>query len=273
MTMLWILVNKNKGGIPIKMQEFTNESGIYKCTCLSNGRCYIGQARFLLKRKQHHIYSLRHNKHANTHMQRAWNKYGENSFIWEIVEFCDIDKLNDREIYWIEKYDTFNNDFNMTTGGDSNYSFSPKTLEERSVSIKNSWTDERRKKISESMLGENNPMFGRTGELNPAYGHDHSGEKNGMYGRHHTEEANEKNRQAHLGKNNICSKPIICVETNELFWSMGEAGRAKNCSDTTICKVCKGVKKTCGGYHWRYATPKDIELYDKNQNKTNNIAS
>ena len=239
------------------MQEFINESGIYKCTCLSNGRCYIGQTRFLFRRKNDHIRSLRNNRHSNRHLQNAWNKYKEENFKWEVIEYCPIKSLDEREMYWIKYYDSFKNGFNLTTGGGLGCEYS----------------EESKRKRREAMLGENNPMFGRTGELNPAYGHDHSGEKNGMYGRHHTEEANEKNRQAHLGKNNICSKPIICVETNELFWSMGEAGRAKNCSDTTICKVCKGVKKTCGGYHWRYATPKDIELYDKNQNKTNNIAS
>ena len=36
------------------------------------------------------------------------------------------------------------------------------------------------------MLGNNNPMFGIFGELNPAYGKDHSGENGGMYGKHHT---------------------------------------------------------------------------------------
>lgn len=253
------------------MQEFTNESGIYKCTCLSNGRCYVGQARSLLKRKQHHLYTLRNNKHRNIHMQRAWNKYGEDDFIWEIIECCPEDMLNEREIYWIEKYDTFRDGFNMTSGGDKNYIVSSETLKKRSMSLKKSWTDERRQKISKSMLGKKNPMYGRTGKLNPAYGRNMSGKNSPSYGKRHTEEAKEKNRQAHLGKNNVNSKAVICVETNELFWSLGEAGRAKKCNDTSICKVCKGIKKTCGGYHWRYATREEIELH--NQNQINNTAS
>ena len=108
------------------------------------------------------------------------------------------------------------------------------------------------------MLGENNPMFGKCGPLNPAYGKDHSGEKNGMYGKHHTEEARELNRQAHLGKNNKMSKPVVCIETGEIFASQGEAGRAKNCSSSTINKCCRGVKQTAGGYRWRYATQEEI---------------
>lgn len=250
------------------MQEFTNESGIYKCTCLSNGYEYIGQARFLLKRKQHHIYALRNNKHRNIHMQRAWNKYGEDNFLWTVIEKCDVSNLNEREIYWIKKYDTFHNGFNMTSGGDKDYTVSQQTLQKRSISLKKSWTDERRKQVSESMCGENNPMYGKTGKNNPSFGRNMSGKNNPTYGRKHTEEENEKNRQAHLGKNNVNSKPVVCIETNELFWSMGEAGRNKKCSDATICKACKGIKKTCGGYHWRYATQEEI-----NQNSINNMAS
>ena len=102
-------------------------------------------------------------------------------------------------------------------------------------------------------------MFGKTGVLNPAYGQDHSGEKNGMYGKHHTEEANELNRQAHLGANNKMSKPVVCIETQAIFASQGEAGRMMHCDSSTINKCCRGVKKTAGGYSWRYATPDEID--------------
>lgn len=120
-------------------------------------------------------------------------------------------------------------------------------------------SEEFKEKRRQRMLGENNPMYGKTGSQNPAFGADHSGEKNGMYGRHHTEEANEKNRQAHFGRNNANSKPVICVETSQFFWSMGEAKRVTGCDDTTITRCCRGIKKTCGGYHWRYATKEEIE--------------
>lgn len=99
----------------------------------------------------------------------------------------------------------------------------------------------------------------KTGALNPAYGKDHSGEKNGMYGKHHTNKANELNRQAHLGKNNKMSIPVICIETQNLFYSQGEAGRIIHCDSTGINKCCRSIKKTCGGYHWRYATQEEID--------------
>ena len=234
------------------MQNFINESGIYKCTCTANGRSYIGQAQDLSSRRKHHINDLNNNKHANSHLQRAWNKYGADNFQWEILELCHIENLNDREVYWIEVFDAFHNGFNMTMGGGGIRGYKA--------------TEDSKQKRRLKMLGEKNPMYGRTGKLNPAYGRNMSGENSPSFGKHHTEESKEKNRQSHLGKNNICSKAVICVETNELFWSMGEAGRNKNCSDTTICKCCKGVKKTAGGYHWRYATQEEIEKLNEEYN-------
>ena len=257
------------------MKEFTNESGIYICSCLSNGYSYIGQAQSLSKRKQQHLSSLRNNRHYNLHLQRAWNKYGEDNFSWSVLELCNIDYLDEREQYWINKYDSFNNGFNQTLGGDGKrgYHESDETKEKHAIATKNTWTFERKKEQRNRMLGDNNPMFGRVGELNPAYGKDHSGENGGMYGKHHTEESKEKNRQAHLGQNNKMSKLVICVETEEIFASQGEAGRAKKCDSSTINKCCRGVKKTAGGYHWRYATQDEIELYNKTIYQNNNIAS
>lgn len=45
------------------------------------------------------------------------NKYGISNFTFEIIEECDKQSLNEREIYWIEYYDSFHNGYNMTIGG------------------------------------------------------------------------------------------------------------------------------------------------------------
>lgn len=49
-------------------------------------------------------------------------KYGLEAFVFEIVEECDIDQLNEREKYWINYYNSFNHGYNLTNGGDSGYS-------------------------------------------------------------------------------------------------------------------------------------------------------
>ena len=242
--------------------EFEHKSGIYMCTCNINGRSYIGQSSDVKLRKCRHLSELRSNRHFNQHLQNAYNKYKEYNFSWTVLEYCDENDLDNREMYWISYYDTYKNGFNANEGGAANRNFerTDEFKQTLSVILKESWAnaDDRRKEFSERMLGENNPMFGKCGSLNPAYGKDHSGENNGMYGKHHTEEAKELNRQAHLGKKNKMSKPVVCIETGEIFASQGEAGRAKKCDSSIINKCCRGVKKTAGGYHWRYATQEEI---------------
>lgn len=227
---------------------FPDKPGIYRCVNINDGCSYVGQTKSLQKRKREHLNSLRKGTHFNHHLQRAWDKNGEFNYEWYAIETCKIEELDELESYWIDYYDAYRDGYNQTIGGGGARGYKQ--------------TNKSNEKRRQSMLGENNPMYGRTGELNPAYGADHSGEKNGMYGRHHTESANEKNRQAHIGRKNANSRPVICVETNEFFWSMGEAKRATGCDDTTITRCCRGIKKTCGGYHWRYATDEEIEYHN-----------
>ena len=76
--------------------------GVYRITCQITGDCYVGSSAYLHNRKSEHLQMLRNNEHVNIHLQRAWNKYGENSFIFEVIEKTSRAKLIEREQYWIE---------------------------------------------------------------------------------------------------------------------------------------------------------------------------
>jgi len=65
-------------------------SGIYKIINVVNNKFYIGSSVDLRKRKSKHFSELRHNKHNNKHLQRAWDKYGEASFVFVVVEELDV---------------------------------------------------------------------------------------------------------------------------------------------------------------------------------------
>ena len=95
--------------------------GIYMIKNMINGKVYIGQAVNIDKRWQEHKNDLNGNRHINTHLQRAWNKYGADNFIFNIVEECPKDELNDREIYYIAQYKAHNMKYgyNKTYGGES----------------------------------------------------------------------------------------------------------------------------------------------------------
>ena len=73
-------------------------TGIYKITNIKNDKFYIGStSESFLKRWNHHINSLRRGTHKNMHLQNAFNKYGEESFRFEILETCSKDLCLIRE--------------------------------------------------------------------------------------------------------------------------------------------------------------------------------
>lgn len=95
--------------------------GIYKITNIINGHIYIGLSRNIKKRFYHHKYNLKKGIHENDYLQKAWNKYGESSFLFEIIEECKEEELNEKELYWINYYGGFENPnlYNLRDGGKS----------------------------------------------------------------------------------------------------------------------------------------------------------
>ena len=88
---------------------------IYKITNNINGKCYIGQTTNWKRRFQEHRnkgYGLEDNKI----LYRAFDKYGIDNFSFEVLEECE--NYNDREQYWIAYYNSCENGYNMTIGGD-----------------------------------------------------------------------------------------------------------------------------------------------------------
>lgn len=92
--------------------------GIYKIENLINHKSYIGQSVDIYGRWYDHKWELNNNKHKNQHLLRSWNKYGYENFEFTIIEECDKSKLNEREIYWIDYYKSFDIGYNQTKGGD-----------------------------------------------------------------------------------------------------------------------------------------------------------
>src|SRR5258705_1470084 len=85
------------------MDSIPKTSGIYKITCTANGKMYVGSAVNLLKRWSFHLWELRNNRPDNSRLQNAWNKYGESTFEFEIIEVAMSWSRKDREQYWLDK--------------------------------------------------------------------------------------------------------------------------------------------------------------------------
>lgn len=89
---------------------------IYKITNKVNNKSYIGQTRYSLefRWRQHQ------HKKDNTYFHNAIKKYGVNNFELSVLEECDVEQLNSREIFYIAKYNTFQEGYNLTIGGEGN---------------------------------------------------------------------------------------------------------------------------------------------------------
>lgn len=59
---------------------------IYRITNMANGNFYIGSAESFARREWQHKYDLKRGQHKNPHLQAAWNKYGEEMFVFEVIE-------------------------------------------------------------------------------------------------------------------------------------------------------------------------------------------
>lgn len=91
---------------------------IYKSTNTINNKMYIGQTIQTLKER---IYGHKSKLKAGSRLcfHNAIRKYGINNFDWEIIYECnDSNKLDKMEMYYIGYYDTYNNGYNSTLGGD-----------------------------------------------------------------------------------------------------------------------------------------------------------
>lgn len=81
----------------------TENSGIYKIQNKIDGKFYIGSAVCLKRRWMDHRKLLRKAKHFNRHLQFAWDKYGESSFEYLVVEECSKEDLIKTEQSHIDK--------------------------------------------------------------------------------------------------------------------------------------------------------------------------
>ena len=80
-------------------------AGIYKITNLITNLFYIGHAKDIELRWKSHESTLNRNIHDNSYLQAAWNKYGAENFEFVAIEGVeDLDKLIEREQFWIKHY-------------------------------------------------------------------------------------------------------------------------------------------------------------------------
>lgn len=169
--------------------------GIYKITCLVNNKIYIGSSNNIYKRWNEHIWELNNYKHDNKHLQDAWNKYGKENFIFEVIEECSKDTKLEREQYYMDLYKTYNRDIGFNI---SRNALAPMEGRKHSEETKQHFSEIRKGKN----IGKNNPMYGKrlSKETKQKISKASKGKNNGFYGKHHTEKTKQKISLANSGR-------------------------------------------------------------------------
>jgi group I intron endonuclease len=99
-----------------------SKPGIYLIFCLANQRVYIGQSQSVKSRLADHQKHLKQGKHINSYLQKAYDKYGVDMFVFRSVEYPEdtsVESLTTREQYWIDQFDAMNprRGFNLREAG------------------------------------------------------------------------------------------------------------------------------------------------------------
>lgn len=117
------------------------EIGIYAIKNIQKGKMYIGQSIDIKARWRQHLKNLRKNTHIAKYLQNSFNKYGENSFIYGVIEYCTKEKLNEREYYWINYYNTFIKGYNQTIPNPKTgkRTYTSEQLIQHAINGKNQW--------------------------------------------------------------------------------------------------------------------------------------
>jgi len=255
----------------MKDDNLTTYGGVYVIwnTICDKFRFYIGSAVSFAQRKNEHFRKLRCGKHHNKYLQRAWNKYGEESFVFEPVEnICDLNQIKVREQGWIDTYNLKKDLYNINPNAES--------------WLGRTHSKETKEKIRKSLTGRKGRKH--TKKTKEEMSARQQGKNNSFYNKTHTLEAKEKMRQASLNKrhsleskdkisaNQPYKKSVVQIDPDTddviaIFDSIAEAARQTNTNKACISSICnnspklvKGkyyVRKTTGGYKWKFVS--DLE--------------
>jgi group I intron endonuclease len=260
--------------------------GIYRIKNLINGKCYYGSSKNVENRWRMHKRELINRKHINKILQNAWDKYGEENFVFEFIEECSENQLFEIE----QKYLDTNPEYNIglkSSGGD-NISKNPnknlivekikKGLEQRFLSL----TDEEKKTLFSKPLEQNPNWKGGISFIycecgkRIGYGRTHcikctprSNKNNPFYGKQHSEETKKKLSESKKGKYyGNQNKPIV-IDGIE-YESYGTASKKLNIPLVTIRWRVLSKNPIYKNYHFKGEVK---EVYSKEEQSERHSAS
>ena len=218
-----------------------NVPGVYKITCLSNKKVYIGGTVTLVTRLQQHKWHLKNKRHHNPILQASYNKYGPDNFRYEIIERCQKEDLLDREQFWIDFYNA-SNSFNVIPRADRKDM--PEEVK-RKISLANKGRLKSPAAREHMRLAQQN----RSPEWKKAI-------SEGQKGKAFSAECRKKMSDAKKGKRFGVLRPCECVDTKEVFVCLRDAERHFGIKIGTLHQALKN-KCRCQGKIFRHKDEKN----------------
>ena len=190
-----------------------------------HGKRYVGiTRRNPVERWGYKGYCYNHNEY----FYRAIQKYGWDNFEHLILHSNLTKEEAERiEIELITKYKTTDNryGYNIENGGNTIGTHSEATIRKiREWHTGRRLSDESKKKISDA----------------------HKGKTTWNKGKQWSDEKKLENAMKQK------RTPVICVETNQRYYSVSEAQRQTGIDISSIARACKGIYEKAGGFHWKY---------------------
>ena len=241
--------------------------GIYRIKNKTNDKCYYGSSKNIEKRLKTHLNQLKNKKHINSILQRAWDKYGENNFIFEVVEECKLENLFEVEQKYIDTCGDYN--IGLKASGGDNISKNPnkdkivENIKKGSKLWRDSLSDEEKKERFSKPLDKNPNWRGGSSFIyckcgkRIGYGHTYCNkcrprnkESNSFYGKKHTEEYKKKSsiRMTGVYKGDQ-NKPVVI--DNVEYSSLGDASKKTGIHNTTIRWRCLSKNPKYKNYHYK----------------------
>jgi len=171
------------------LKENENKSGIYRWINRSSGYSYVGQSTNLSGRFKNYFNKSYLSSKKNSTICRALLKYGYSNFNLEILEYCNISILQEREQYYLDK---FNPIYNILKIAGSSRGFKHSKLTKIKIS----------KSLKGVYVGEKSGMFGRvhSKETKELMSIKKAGDNNPLYGKTHSDKTKELLRLKKLGR-------------------------------------------------------------------------
>lgn len=239
--------------------------GIYCIENIIDHKKYIGLSRDIYRRWNEHKSELRNNRHINPYLQAAWNKYGEDAFVFIILELCSPLKLCDRECFYIQKYKALSheNGYNLTSGGEGNSTTNKQVIHLLSGKVYDSvreaaqdndvvditMIDWCRKYYNFMYLNEYNLMSKEQVDYYTNF--DWSTFIHEKLSRAHSREnlsaeSLKRYSESVSGKKNPRATAVYSPELNESFWGAKEAEEKYGINHTSISSCINGKLKHAG---------------------------